>query len=188
MWTTPITWISACSGVLFLRKWQSQRWRAKNCARPCSNGCPGRSSMSRPPRHCIVMFNSHRPVWQVTSRRQLDCPFPWSVGLLQICWKPHPYFVPIAFAPKWTQKPNQWHCDAIKKRTTTLASTFWLMLPASVNQGTVTSALLGAVHGIKTKSNYIQDFFFRHEKLKVLSLFFALEMGFTFNGNSSILC
>lgn len=47
--TCPTTWTSACSGTPSSGKYQSQRWRAKSCARPCSSGCPGKSSMSRPP-------------------------------------------------------------------------------------------------------------------------------------------
>lgn len=61
------------------------------------------------------------------------------------------------------------------------------MCGVTVSQWTVKSALLGAVYGNKTKSNYLHDFFLQTHEIKVLSLFFGLEMGFICNGNSCML-
>lgn len=50
----------------------------------------------------------------------VDCPLLWSVGLLQICSKLHPFVLEdYIFCANCicTQKPNQWRCHAIKERT-----------------------------------------------------------------------
>lgn len=92
-WTTLIILTSPCLGVQFSRKFQSQRWRAKSCARPFSSGSPGRPSMH-------MMFNSHSPVW-VTSRLSFDAQdySKFVLKLHPLYWKTI-YFVPIPFLLK----------------------------------------------------------------------------------------
>lgn len=92
--TCPITWTSACSGTPSSGKCQSQRWKAKSCARPCSSGCPGKSSMSRPPyttvwRSIAISLCDKRPADAFADDFDFDLPFTvrllWITRCVPIC-------------------------------------------------------------------------------------------------------